>query len=205
MFTGIIQAAGRVVNIKATETESKIEVDVSDLPLSKIALGDSIAVNGVCLTVANLNQGEVSFDVSSETLEKSLIGSWENEQRLNLELALTLQTPLGGHLVSGHVDGTARLVQRVGRDDFTAMTFEVGQDLSKYIAVKGSVAVDGISLTTNAITDLSDNGRSQFEVMLVPHTLENTTLGVLEIGDQVHIEVDQLARYVDRIRQFDGH
>jgi riboflavin synthase len=205
MFTGIIQASGRVVNTEATETGSKIEVDVSDLPLAKIALGDSIAVNGVCLTVVNINQGEVSFDVSSETLEKSLVGIWENEQRLNLELALTLQTPLGGHLVSGHVDGTGRLVQRIASDDFTAMTFEVSQDLGKFIAVKGSVAIDGISLTTNTITDLSDSDRSQFEVMLVPHTLENTTLGVLETGNQVHIEVDQLARYVDRIRQFDGH
>jgi riboflavin synthase len=199
MFTGIVQSLGTLRDIAETSEGVKLTVDLSGLVTGKIALGDSVAVNGACLTVTGLEQGYATFDVSSETLDKCLMGTWKSGDVVNLELALTLQTPLGGHLVSGHVDGKGIVTKILQHSEFIEMSFEVCKNIGKFIAAKGSVAVDGVSLTTNMVKDIENV--SVFEVMLVPHTLECTTLGKLEQGSPVHIEVDQVARYIHRMKQ----
>ena len=199
MFTGIVQSLGTLKRVTETVEGVKLNIDVSGLKTNSINLGDSIAVNGACLTVTGLEKGCATFDVSSETLDKCLMGTWSDGQKVNLESALTLQTPLGGHLVSGHVDGKGTVTKIAYHSEFTGMSFEVSKNIGRFIAEKGSVAVDGVSLTTNTVKD--DGNVSVFEVMLVPHTLECTTLGDLERGNQVHIEVDQVARYIHRMNQ----
>ena len=180
-----------------TNSGLKLALDVGTLESARLQVGDSIALNGVCLTLTRFERNEACFDVSCETLSSGLIGDWKIGERINLELALTLQTPLGGHLVSGHVDGTAIVLERKDKQDFTAMLFETDCLIGKFIAVKGSVAIDGVSLTTNTVTDCQQ--RTQFEIMLVPHTLACTTLGNLKKDSQVHVEVDQIARYIQRM------
>ena len=202
MFTGIVQSLGNLQSIVESSNGVKLTIDVSGLDTGTITPGDSVAVNGACLTVTGLEQGNATFDVSSETLDKCLIGTWETGHVVNLELALTLQTPLGGHLVSGHVDGKGVVTKISRHSEFTGMSFKVSKDIGKFIAEKGSVAVDGVSLTTNKVKDVENS--SVFEVMLVPHTLECTTLGKLEQGSLIHIEVDQVARYIHRMQQCDS-
>jgi len=197
MFTGIVQGTGNVISTSSTSSGLHLALDLNGLDSEQIQLGDSIAVNGACLTVSRIENRTVYFDVSNETLSKCLIGYWVAGDRVNLELALTLQTPIGGHLVSGHVDGTTKLVHIRNDREYTAMEFEVDRSIGIFIATKGSVAINGVSLTTNTAKDESE--MTQFEVMLVPHTLKNTTLGSLEKGSMAHIEVDQIARYVQRI------
>ncbi len=199
MFTGIIQSIGSVTAISSVADGARLSIDLKQLDLERIRLGDSIAVNGACLTINRLEQNIVHFDVSSETLATCLMGGWQADDWVNLELALTLQTPIGGHLLSGHIDGTAKLVNRQDRQGFAVMRFETERAIGKFIAVKGSVAIDGVSLTTNKVTD-SDH-RTQFEIMLVAHTLERTTLGKLEKNSRVHVEVDQVARYIQRLSE----
>lgn len=197
MFTGIIQARGKLCARHQIETGLILEVDISALQNNEIRLGDSIAVNGACLTVKQLQNRIAHFDVSGETLNKCLMADWQEGFLLNLEAALTLNTPLGGHLVSGHVDGIVSLVSIVEHSDFIEMTFQTSLMIGKYIAVKGSVAINGVSLTSNTVTDYGD--MSEFRVMLVPHTLKNTSLGDAKVGDKMHIEIDQVARYVERL------
>ncbi len=198
MFTGLIQSRGEIKQTEVTAGGCRLHVDISGLPLQRSGIGDSVAVNGVCLTIVALDQGVAVFDVSSETLDLTLIKHWVAGQQLNLELALTLDTALGGHLVSGHVDGLARLAEKKPTDDTVEMTFEVERSLGRFIAVKGSVCLDGISLTSNRVNDVSEFSR--FSIMVVPHTLACTTLGELQIDDQVHLEIDLIARYLDRLR-----
>lgn len=174
-------------------------IDVTGLDLGHIHPGDSIAVSGACLTVTQLNGSIATFDVSSETLSKCLIGKWNAGDLVNLERALTLQTPIGGHLVSGHIDGTAKFVSRHDENNFTSIQFEVDRSLGQFIAKKGSMSIDGVSLTTNNVEDINDT--TQFDAMLVPHTLENTTLSSLGESSEVHIEVDQFARYIHRLNE----
>ncbi len=199
MFTGIIQSVGSVVAMSSCPDGARLSIDLNRLDLERVHPGHSIAVNGACLSVTGVEQNIAHFDVSSATLEKCLISDWGMGDRVNLELALTLTTPVGGHLVSGHVDGTARLVGRQDRNGFTMMRFETEIAIGKFIAIKGSVAMDGVSLTSNNVAD--NRGRTCYDVMLVPHTLENTTLGALVQGDPVHVEVDQIARYICRINE----
>ncbi len=201
MFTGIIQALGELRLAEPLDSGLKIEVDISSLDNRSVQIGDSISINGACLTVTRLKEPVASFDLSAETLENCLMNSWREGEQLNLETALTLNTPLGGHLVSGHVDGTASVAERVAHAEFTKMTFLTAQSIGKFIAAKGSVAIDGISLTTNTVCDIDNN--TEFSIMLVPHTLENTTLGGTVVGDFVHIEVDQVARYAERLQQWE--
>lgn len=203
MFAGIVQSVGSVISVAPKSGGLNLALDLSGLDFDRVRLGDSIAVNGACLTVNGIEENIAHFDVSSETLSKCLVGDWETGDRVNLELALTLQTPIGGHLVFGHIDGAARLVQRTNKKDFTGMLFEVSRDIGKFVAAKGSVAIDGISLTTNTVTD--ENDMTQFEVMLVPHTLAHTNLGILMEDSLVHIEVDQIARYIQRIGEHLRH
>lgn len=181
MFTGIVQAVGKIVRVRP------LEVDCGALELADVALGDSICVQGVCLTVtATLPRG-FRADVSDETLR--LTAGLDRAGAVNLEKSLALGGKLGGHLVTGHVDGVAEVVSRHGG----VVAFRLPPGLARYVARKGSVCVDGVSLTVNA----ADGER--FEVNLIPHTLEATTLGRLEPGTRVNVEVDLIARYVERM------
>ena len=181
MFTGIVQAVGRIVRVQPLEIES------GGLDLSDAAVGDSICVQGVCLTVTARTARGFTADVSSETLR--VTAGLDRPGPVNLEKSLALGERLGGHLVSGHVDGVGELVQHEG----SVYTFRVPQELARYVARKGSITIDGVSLTVNRVEG------ALFEVFLIPHTLEVTTLSRLEPGSRVNLEVDLIARYVERL------
>lgn len=193
MFTGIIQAVGRVSAIEARGADVRLRLRSETLHLADARLGDSIAVNGVCLTAIELEPQSFSADVSSETLSCTTLGRLKAGMAVNLELALLPTTRLGGHLVSGHVDGVGRLVESRPDGRSQRLNFELPTTLARYVAAKGSICVDGISLTVNAVE------ASRFDVNIVPHTLANTTLTALRVGDEVNIEVDLLARYLERL------
>lgn len=200
MFTGIIQAKGTVVAARAHAQEKRLGIEIAGLPAPVPGIGDSLSVNGVCLTVTGIRKTNFSFDVSSETLNRSLIDSWGSGDVVNIEKALTLTTPLGGHLVSGHVDGIGTVTDLHASGLCQRMRVSIDNNLGMFIACKGSVAIDGISLTVNQVKDSRD--MTVFDMMLVPHTLQQTTLGTLAVGDSVHVEIDQIARYVQRLGQF---
>lgn len=197
MFTGIIQTLGTVGGVTKHGQDLTVEIDVGDLSREKIIIGDSIAVNGVCLTVSGLENSSASFDVSTETLSRSQLGDLQPGHNVNLELAMRPDIRFAGHIVSGHVDDLGTLIHTNPDERSLRMTFSVTRDLGKYIAEKGSICVDGISLTVNRVEDDADQTR--IEVNIVPHTLRVTTLGQLTVGQQVHIEVDMIARYVERL------
>ena len=201
MFTGIIETLGAIIAVRSEHGGIKLKVDLSGLALEDITIGDSIAVNGACLTVTQIDEGLGSFDVSPETISKCLIGEWKEGESVNLETALTLRTPLGGHLVSGHVDGTGSLVERKDSEDSTWMRFSAPREIGRYIAMKGSITIDGISLTSNSVFD--EGEVTYFDLTLVPHTLAVTSLGDIKEGARVHLEVDLMARYLDRMHQSD--
>ena len=203
MFSGIVRARG-VVHSNQCGDGAALEIAVHDANF-RAAVGDSVAVNGACLTVARLDEksARLGFDVSAETLDKCLIGQWQTGYAVNLESALGFNAPVGGHLVGGHVDGVGVVTARQTCDNaFVRMTFETAQSLGKLIAPKGSIAVDGVGLTVNTVDDCAAHCVSAFAVMLVPHTLTNTTLSALQPGARVHLEVDLIARYVHRLAQF---
>jgi riboflavin synthase len=181
MFTGIVQAVGRIVRLQP------LEVECGALDLSDVAVGDSVCVQGVCLTVTAITRKGFTSDVSAETLRSS--AGLDRPGEVNLEKALALGGRLGGHLVAGHVDGVGELVSREG----SVFAFRAPRDLSRYIARKGSICIDGVSLTVNRVDG------EVFEVNLIPHTLEVTTLGRLRPGGKVNLEADLLARYVERL------
>jgi len=193
MFTGIVQDVGRILALEALGGDTRLTVGVDRLDLARTAIGDSIAVAGVCLTAVALEPRAFSADVSRETLALTTIGDWRVGQRVNLEPALRAGDALGGHLVSGHIDGVAEVRARF--DEARSQRFRIGlpQPLARYIARKGSVALDGVSLTVNAIE------QQEFEVNLVPHTLAATTLAALAVGNRVNVEVDLIARYTERL------
>jgi riboflavin synthase len=193
MFTGIIEAQGRLSHIDRVEGDARMLIVASDGFLDGAQLGDSIAVNGVCLTaVAFENQGFVA-DVSSETLHATTAATWQQGQAVNLEKALTPSKPLGGHMVSGHVDGIGHLMEKIEDARGWRLRFEAPKALVKYIARKGSITIDGISLTVNTVE------QNQFGVMIVPHTWQHTTLGGVAVGGAVNLEVDLIARYLERL------
>ena len=191
MFTGIIEAVGGVREVKPARLGLQVTIDAGALDLAEIKVGDSIAVSGVCLTVTALAAKRLDFDVSRATLDCTT--GFAPDTRVNLEKSLRLADRLGGHLVSGHVDGVGTVVRLDPVGDNRLLAIEAPRELAKYIASKGSVAVNGVSLTVNA-TDYS-----VFEVNLIPHTLRSTNLGELAAGTKVNLEVDLLARYVERI------
>jgi riboflavin synthase len=193
MFTGIVQDVGRILALERLGGDTRLTVGVDRLDLSRAAIGDSIAVAGVCLTAVGLEARAFSADVSRETLTITTIGDWRVGRRVNLEPALRAGEALGGHLVSGHVDGVAELQTRLGDARSQRFRMRVPAALARYVARKGSVALDGVSLTVNAVE------RQEFEVNLVPHTLAETTLGELVVGDRVNLEVDLIARYTERL------
>jgi riboflavin synthase len=193
MFTGIIIATGRVVSLAEKGGDLEMGIDAAALEDSRMALGDSVSVQGACLTVARKQGTSFFADVSRETLAKTTLGSLGPGSKVNLEPSLRAGDALGGHMVSGHVDavGTLRTLVEDGRS--WRMQFELPESLMRFVATKGSICVNGVSLTVNAV-----DGRS-FDVNIIPHTLEVTTLGDLEAGDGVNIEIDMIARYMDRL------
>ena len=193
MFTGIIRAVGTVDAIEATGGDARLSIAAPGLGTDDLQPGDSIAVNGVCLTAINLTSEAFAADVSQETLAVTTLGDLVAGSPVNLEPALTLATPLGGHLVAGHVDATATLVSREPDARSTRMVFDVPQELMSYMARKGSVAIDGTSLTINDVSG------SQVAVNIVPHTLERTIMAHYAPGTRVNIEVDLVARYLERL------
>jgi len=198
MFTGIVQRVGLVVRVEPTGGDVRLAIDVGDLPEARLALGASIAVNGACLTVTSRAGQVVCFDVSRETLSLTTIGRLAAGSRVNLEPALTLAEPLGGHLVSGHVDGMGEVAGIEPDARSTRMSFRVPAALARYVARKGSLCVDGVSLTVNEVAG------DQAAVNLVPHTLQATIMGGYGIGTLVNIEVDLVARYLERLLEARG-
>jgi riboflavin synthase len=201
MFTGIIQAIGRVQSAEARGGDLRLVIDSTTLAqrvsANRLAIGESVAVNGVCLTVLEPDEGVLRFDVSLESLEKTTLGELQAGSRVNLESALCVGDPLGGHIVSGHIDGVA-VVTAVAEDARSLrVELEVPAELALYVAPKGSVALDGVSLTVNAV-----DGR-RFGINLIPHTLEMTTFAALAPGRRLNFEVDTIARYVRRMLQPD--
>ncbi len=193
MFTGIIEAQGRIREIKRSGDDCRLRIDAGALSMLDVQLGDSIAVDGVCLTVVQFDQASFAVDVSGETLRLTTVGGFKAGRYVNLEKALTPTTRLGGHLVSGHVDGVGTIESRQHVGESIQFRVRVPDGLAKYIAVKGSVCIDGVSLTVNQVSG------AVFEINIIPHTAEVTTIGEYSAGRQVNIEVDLIARYLERL------
>ena len=204
MFTGIIQGLGRIEKNHIDDSGCKLSLNLQSIGDQEINIGDSIAVNGVCLTVVTIQDAVANFDVSLESLSKTCIGDWENSEEVNLETALTLQAPLGGHIVTGHVDGIGEMLERTPAGDAIKMVFSVPSPLGRYMAQKGSVCINGVSLTVNQVLEDTQHVTT-FSVMLVPHTLNVTSLKQLVAGGRVHIEIDMIARYLDRMHEYDAN
>jgi riboflavin synthase len=193
MFTGIIQAIGHVAAVVPSGADLELQVDAGELNLTGAKLGDSISVRGVCLTVTRLDGQRFHADVSGETLSVTVLGDLKAGSAVNLEPALRAGDALGGHMVSGHVDGIGKLVERHADGRSERFEFEAPAQLARYIARKGSICIDGVSLTVNDVSD------ARFGVNLVPHTLGVTTLQGLQPGSRVNLEVDLVARYLERL------
>lgn len=193
MFTGLIQSVGQVVKKHQVGGDFQFKIQTGFNDVSDIVLGDSIACNGVCLTVTEWLDGIISVDVSLETLSKTQVGDWQLGSAINLEKSLCLKDKLGGHMVSGHVDAVAQCVEIDSSARSTIYQFKIPVDLDKFIVKKGSVAINGVSLTVNEIENCV------VSVNLIPHTLEHTNLGLLKIGDKVNLEIDTIARYVEKM------
>lgn len=193
MFTGIIEAIGEVSAISQRGGDVRLSVKTGKLDLSDVALGDSIAVNGVCLTAVQLPGDGFSADVSNETLSLTSLGNLKSGSKVNLEKALTMATRLGGHMVSGHVDGLGEVIERHDDARSVRFTIQAPNELARYIAHKGSITVDGTSLTVNAV----DGNR--FELNIVPHTLQETIMDSYRAGSKINLEVDLVARYLERL------
>jgi riboflavin synthase len=192
MFTGIIEGTGRVISVEETNVGRRLGVS-ADLATDGLDTGESIAVAGACMTVVLSQSGSFVFDVSAESLRRTTLGAFAEGDAVNLERSLKFGDRLGGHMVSGHIDGLGRLAARRAEGDSTLLTFEVPQELTRLTVEKGSVAIDGVSLTCFSCR------KDSFEVAVVPHTLEVTTLGGLGEGQRVNVETDVLGRYVAKL------
>ena len=196
MFTGIIQCVGTLDSLQSREGDLRLSIDVPAIDPARMQLGDSIAVAGVCLTVAERTARGFIADVSRETLALTTIGQWRAGRRVNLEAALRASDALGGHLVLGHVDGRAELLDRHGDARSQRLRFRAPQNLQRYVARKGAVALDGVSLTINEVAG------ADFGVDLVPFTLVATTLAELQPNEEDNFEIDLMARYAERLLEF---
>lgn len=194
MFTGIVQTVGTIARIEPLGGDTRLHIDAAALGLSDVGIGDSICVSGVCLTAIALDGTQFAADVSNETLACTTLGLLQSGKGVNLEKSLRLSDRLGGHLVSGHVDAVGRVLAVAPDARSQRWTFELPVTLARYVAAKGSICVDGVSLTVNEV----DGNR--FGVNLIPHTVEVTTFRDKRAGDAVNIEVDLIARYVERLR-----
>jgi riboflavin synthase len=193
MFTGIIQTVGRIARLEPRGGDVRLVVDTADLDMTDVQLGDSISVSGVCLTAVALDGKSFAADVSNESLALTTLGKLKAGDGVNLEKALRLADRLGGHLVSGHVDGVGKVVSVTPDGRSQRWTFEVPQALARYIAAKGSICIDGTSLTVNEVQG------TRFGVNLIPHSVANTTFAARRPGDAVNLEVDVVARYIERL------
>lgn len=198
MFTGIVETVGKVAQLQPRDGDLRLRIDTGSLPLGDVALGDSIATNGVCLTVVELTGSGFWADVSRETLAFTTIGEWRVGAAVNLEKALTPQSRLGGHIVSGHVDGIGEVLERSDDARSIRLTVRAPNELARYIAHKGSICVDGTSLTVNAVHG------ADFELNIIPHTARMTVIGGYRSGTRVNLEVDVIARYLERLLQGDA-
>ncbi|MCG2634907.1 MAG: riboflavin synthase [Gammaproteobacteria bacterium] len=195
MFTGIIQTVGTVKTISRVGGDSRLRIEAHELPADALELGASIAVNGVCLTVIESDAAGFSADVSLETLACTTAKNWRAGEAVNLEPALQLAQRLGGHLVSGHIDGVGQVERRESAARSVCFAVRAPAELARYIAQKGSIAIDGTSLTVNRVE------QNLFEVNIVPHTLSHTIMAQYRSGSEVNLEVDLLARYLERLLQ----
>ena len=195
MFTGIILAVGKIAGIEKKAGDCRLTIETGKLPLGDAALGDSIAVNGVCLTAVELGGSYFTADVSNETLSRTTLKNATTGTPVNLELALTPNTRMGGHIVSGHVDGIGKVIEKKPDARSVRFKFKAPDNLAKYIAEKGSICINGISLTVNEVQGAT------FTVNIVPHTLKETTLNDAVVGTEINLEVDLLARYMERLMQ----
>jgi riboflavin synthase len=206
MFTGIVEKQGSVLNYEQSGDSLKVHVASG---FSDLILGESVAVNGVCLTVAEdqaypLSSGNAFFFLSPETLSRSNLGTLTQGTVLNLERAVTLQTRLSGHLVQGHVDGKAKLLDVLAHSDTYSLRFEISRELSRYCVEKGSVSLNGISLTLNSVTDIGTDPKTSATILgvtIIPHTWSHTNLSHLKPGDLVNVELDIVAKYLERLCQ----
>jgi riboflavin synthase len=198
VFTGLIQAVGRIAEIESGKQDIRLRIDTGKLPLEEVSLGDSIATSGVCLTVTDLPGDGFWADVSPETLSLTTLGGKGVGDPVNLETSLTLSTPLGGHLVSGHVDGVGHIEQIIEDDRFWRVRIASPANLARYIAMKGSICVDGTSLTVNQVAD------NAFDLTIIPQTWEETVFSEYREGSPVNLEVDVIARYLERMMQVDA-
>ena len=193
MFTGIIQAKGRVKDVTNSDKGAVFVFDTDSLDMSSVSIGDSIAVNGVCLTVIDFCDSNFSVDVSQETLDCSIFDKLQKGQNVNLEKSLRLNQGIDGHLVSGHVDGIGKVDSIYADGESTRINIIIGQSLEKYVAKKGSICINGVSLTVNNIEN------NIVGVNIVPHTCAVTTFGELEVGARVNIETDIIARHLEKL------
>lgn len=193
MFTGIVTAVGAVTGLRAHGGDRRLAITADAIPWREFSAGESVAVNGVCLTAVTLADDGFETDVSPETLSVSTLGDLGKGDRVNIEPALSLGDRLGGHLVSGHVDGIGTVTKRASDARALRLTVEVPDAISRYIARKGSVCIDGVSLTVNEVSG------NRFGVAIIPHTLEATIIGGYRKGTRVNIEVDMIARYLERL------
>jgi len=193
MFTGIIEAVGAIKTLERNGDDMRLTVGTGELDMKDVVPGDSIAVNGVCLTAVELGKDYFVADVSSETLAHTTLGALTVARAVNLEKALTPKSRLGGHMVSGHVDGVGEIIERKTDGKSQRFRIKAPNELGRYIARKGSICVDGISLTVNRIEN------SVFDLNIVPHTLQHTTMGDYKAGERVNLEVDIIARYLEQL------
>jgi riboflavin synthase len=195
MFTGIIEATGTVVSLMQVDSEWRLALDTGKLNLADVKIGDSIAVSGCCLTVIELGDKSFAADVSNETLRCTTLGDLRSGSRVNLEKAMQATDRFGGHIVSGHVDGVGKLLGSTAEGKSWKLEFEVSAELARYIAAKGSICIDGTSLTVNEVKG------AMFTINVIAHTQDETVIGGYQKGQRVNIEVDLVARYLERLVQ----
>ncbi|MDC0602635.1 riboflavin synthase [Aliiglaciecola sp.] len=198
MFTGIIEDVGHITKLQPKGDDIRLTVAVNKMDMSDVALGDSIATNGVCLTVVDFSDAHYSVDVSPETIKRSGFANYDVGGKVNLEKAMMATSRFGGHIVSGHVDGVGKIVAINPIDRWLEIWIQAPDSLAKYISEKGSITVDGVSLTVN------DVDGAKFMLTLIPHTLEETIIGTYQVGSLVNLEVDLIARYLERLIQGDA-
>jgi len=197
VFTGIIENKGKVLRVEYRGLEKRLTIEFPR-HLTEVQLGDSININGVCLTIVEKEGERVGFDLSSETLQKTVLGELKEGDRVNLERALKLNDRLGGHIVTGHIDGIGVIVEKKKEREFLNLKIRIPKPVSKYVVQKGSIAIDGISLTVNECQG------EEIQLTLIPYTLEKTTLMDKKIGDRVNVEVDILGKYVEKFLNREG-
>lgn len=193
MFTGIIAAVGQLKSLESRGGDIRLHIDPAKLDLTDVKLGDSIAINGVCLTVVEMASRSLQFDVSQETLQRTSLGQLKTGSEANLEKALAVGDRLGGHMVSGHVDGLGEVNSKTASARSWQYKIKVPAELERYIAEKGSITIDGVSLTVNGVFD------GGFDINIIPHTLEETIIKHYQTGTKVNLEVDLIARYLERL------